>query len=226
MNKENLTWEITPQEKRERTEKVRLLWFGVVLSFFCYIMIEVLGRSRSKEEFIVSLYTAIFIIASVIVWFSIAFILNKRIPYPKISYYLDSQGITIIKGNKKKHFLWKDFECFYIYTIVRSELNQRTKKSKIESFLERAEDRRAAQIGKDLVAKIKEVEEMRRKIMGEIFYLKKKQSGFLSKFYKTFVVLYSEPDNWQEVLDFIKKYLSQKTMGQFTDSGLVFYEFR
>jgi F0F1-type ATP synthase membrane subunit c/vacuolar-type H+-ATPase subunit K len=226
MNKENLTWEITPQEKREKTEKVRLLWFGVVLSFVCSIIIEVLGRSRSKEEFIVSLYTAIFIIASVIFGFLIAFILNKRIPYPKISYYLDSQGITIIKGNKKKHFLWKDFECFYLYTIVRSELNQRTKKSKIESFLEMLEDKKTAKIGKDLVAKLIEGEEVRRKIMGEIFYLKKKQSGFLSKFYKTFVVVYSEPDNWQEVLNFLKKYLPQKPIGPFTDAGLVFYEFR
>ena len=226
MNKENLTWEITPQEQRERTEEVRLLWFGVVLFFVCSIIIEFLRRPRSKEEFIISLYTAIFIIASLIVGFLIAFILNKRIPYPKISYYLDSQGITIIKGNKKKHFLWKDFECFYIYTIVRSELNQRTKKSKIESFLEMLESKRKAKFRKELAAKLKEAEEMSRKIRGEIFYLKKKQSGFFSKFYKTFVVLYSEPHNWQEVLDFIKKYLPQKTMGQFTDSGLVFYEFR
>jgi hypothetical protein len=226
MNSENLTWEITPEEKRKRTEKALILWFGFLLFFVSYAMFHLLGESRSKEEFIERLYIAIFSVASVIVGFLISFLLNKKFHYPKIRYHLDSQGITIFKGNKKRYFLWKDFECFYIYTPVRSGQKQKIKESKIENFMKKLERKEEREIAKELGSKLIVTSEMSRRIEGEVFYLKKKQSGFLSKFYKTFVVIYSEPDNWQRVLKFLKKYLPQKPMETFTDAGLVFYEFK
>ena len=63
-------------------------------------------------------------------------------------------------------------------------------------------------------------------IQGEIFYLKTEPKSFLSRFYKTFVVVYSGPDSSKIVEEFLNEYLPQKRMKPTTDMGLVFYKFK
>ena len=65
-----------------------------------------------------------------------------------------------------------------------------------------------------------------RKNKHQIFYLKVKKTGFSSNFYKTFVIIYTKPDQTNQVLVFLKDRLPQIKMTLGTDVGLIFYQFK
>lgn len=208
MISEFLTWEITPIKQKERNQKIL---FFLLSSLPIFIGIFITATSSSKVEFSSrDTLRVIFYGVSVIVAILLLFlIINKFFPYQKRVYYLNNQGITISKGNKKKYYLWSDFECFYQYASQRGHVKSFRYSNKY--ILE--ED-------------IKRIIETEKEIQGQIFYLKKKSFGLLSKFYKIFAVVYAEPDNSEIVKIFLSKHLPQISMKANTDLGLVFYRFK
>ncbi len=205
MSNEILSWEITPLEKRQQVQefisKTWLIWicFIVVSLSFSYAG---LFSWTIHKDIKYALINLLYIIIGIAVCIWLFFIINKFIPYKLRTYYLDGSGITISKGKKKKYFSWDEFEYFYPYHSYKG-CQIIPKNSKREQLLE-----------------------VDQQIEGQIFYLKKKPTNLLSKFYKTFVVIYSEPDNSKRVLQFLNKHLPQKKITLSSDLGLVFYQFK
>jgi len=208
MVSEFLTWEITLTEQRERNQKI-LIFLLSSLPIFIGIIITA-TFSLKVEFFIKDHLRAILYGVSAIVGIILLFlVINKFFSYRKRIYYLDNQGITISKGNKKKYYLWNNFECFYQYASQRGRVKSSWYSNKYIS----EED-------------IKIIGETGEEIQGQFFHLRKKSLGLLSKLYKIFVVVYAEPDNSEAVKNFLSKHLPQMTMKASTDLGLVFYQFK
>ena len=64
-----------------------------------------------------------------------------------------------------------------------------------------------------------------RMVMGDSYYLRKKPNGFTSKLYKTFLVIYSEPENDEDVYQFLASRLPTKASVR-DEMGLIVYEFK
>ena len=137
--------------------------------------------------------------------FGILLVVNKFLPYKERSYMLDNNGVTISRGRKTKFYSWNDFECFYPYS---------------ERFIASHSQDPAIE------EKREKIYEVDKSIEGEIFYLRKKPNNILDRLHKTFVVIYSKADNFNEVNNFLVNYLERKAMQNSTDLGLVFYEFK
>ena len=58
------------------------------------------------------------------------------------------------------------------------------------------------------------------------YFLKKKKKTFLSKLYKTFVIIQSEPNNDKEILSFLSRHLPKRERRASDDVGLIFYKFK
>lgn len=214
---ENISWEITAKEKGGRTQKVLFrLWFPLIIlgiiattvgypALFTYHLFSQ-GWSYVLQQ---TIYTVFGVMAS----FIILLVINKFARYKERSYFLDNKGITISKGNKKKQYLWDEFDLFFIYS-------QRyiTKSPQVSSNLH-PQDSLAGPQRENILRTEQE-------IVGDIFYLKKKPKNILSKLFKSFVVVYSEPDNTSSVNEFLSGHIQKKEMRATSDLGLVFCEFK
>lgn len=208
MADELLTWEITPTEKRTRTGKFIsrswLILVGlVVFSLFYHTNDFTSWLLREGLKPALTKVFGVIIGVSICIW--LFFLLNKFLPYKKRVYQLNNAGIKIVEGKKKRHFSWNEFECFYPYRLYQSSPK---------------DQRRPGETTKAEFLKVGQQAE------GRIFYLKKKSKGLLSRFFKTFIVVRSEPNNSKTVMKFLSKHLSQKRMTSGTDLGLVFYQFK
>jgi hypothetical protein len=202
---EILSWEISPSERRDSVKKTILkAWLALiglaVFSIFYYVSNFLSWTLRDGVD--TAIANAVYVIIGVMLSIWLFFILNKFIPYKTRLYHLDNSGITVSKDRLKKNFSWNQFESFYPYRSYQDYTG-----------------RAGESIKKELLTAGKHIE-------GKIFYLKKKPTGLLSMFYKTFLVIYSEPDNEKAVLKFLNTYLSEKKMSPGTDLGLVFYHFK
>ncbi|MDP2632093.1 MAG: hypothetical protein Q8P25_00015 [Candidatus Curtissbacteria bacterium] len=208
MENEVLDWGMTPIEQRERNQKI-LLFLLFLLPIFVGIIMAAISAPEvafSNKERLSAIPFSISIIVGIII---LSLIINKLVPYKKRAYNLDSQGITISRGDKKKHYLWSDFECFYLYVGRRGS----AKLSKYPNKYIGRED-------------IKMIDRVGEEIQGQIFYLRKKSSNVLSKIFKSFVVIYTNPDNSRAVKNFLSEYVQEKEMEAGTDLGIVIYEFK
>ena len=208
MSNEVLVWEITPSEERKQVRKFILsMWtvlVGLVVFSLFYYVSDFLSWTL-REGFKPALNRVLYVVIGVTVCIWLFFLLTKFIPYKLRTYHLDNTGVTISKDKKKKYFSWNEFECFYPYRSYRNFTKKQynPRESKREEFLKAGEQ-----------------------IEGQIFYLKKKSTNLFSKFYKNFVVVYSESNNSKSVLKFLDRHLSQRKMISSTDLGLVFYQFK
>lgn len=140
-------------------------------------------------------------ISSIIGSFVLLLVVNRLWPYHNRRYHLDDNGITISKGENEKTFLWSEFECFYLYSSERGHNGR-------------------------MIGEVRRVHDMSLQIQGQIFYLKRRQDGIIAKMRKVFVVVYSEPEKSNSVLNFLSQRLTKKEMSDTTDLGLVSYEFK
>lgn len=213
---ENLSWEITREEKKERTKKVifriwlPLIILGIIAATIGYPALFSYNIFARGWIYIVkqAFYTLIGIGISLL----LLLVINKFALYKDRTYFLDDKGLTISKGKRKKIYLWADFEYFYSYS-------ERYASKVSQSFQLHPQD----SIGGPEREKIFGAE---REIVGEIFYLKCRPRNIFAKLYKTFVVIYSEPNNLKVVNKFLSDHLQKKQMGAASDLGLIFYEFK
>lgn len=206
----SLFWEISPSKKRKQIQKFILISGPILILLFVLGLITYFPRStihtivsHGLSYFLSNIFYAAIGISGAILSF---LLFNRLLPYRNSAYYLDNEGILVVRGNKKKHFLWSEFECFCPYRGYsrNTSLNK----------LDRMED--AGKYAYDASLQIQ----------GRIFYLQKKRKNIFSKLYKVFVVVYSIPENSESVYNFISKYLMKKEMTNITDLGLVFYKFK
>jgi hypothetical protein len=201
-----LNWEITPKEQRTTNQKILILaLYSLPIIFgIMTVAIAISDIKFSFKDYLQAIFYGIVIILGIILF---SLIINKIFPYKDRAYSLDNQGITISKGKRKKPYLWSDFDCFYEYT-------SRYESPKFSNQYD---------ISKE---EIKSASERSKEIKGQIFNLKKKSSGLLSKFYKILVVVYSEPDNSKIVLEFLNKHLPEKIKTEKDNLGLIIYKFK
>lgn len=165
MTNEVLTWEITPSEKREQVKnfisKTWLVLVGlVVFSLFYYV--SGFFSWMLFEEIKPVIFRVVYVAIGVAIFVGLFFILNKFILYRLRTYRLDNTGITISKGKKKKCFSWNEFEYFYAYRSYQSYPNQSH-----QSYLDHFRESMRGQLL-----------ETGQQIEGQIFYFKKKSTGF------------------------------------------------
>ena len=214
---ENLIWKITAVEKKKRTQRLIFrIWLpfiilGIIAATIGYPMLFSYHFITKGWIFILRqiIYTTIGVIGSLL----LLLLINRFIPYQERSYFLDNNGLIISKGRKKKHYLWSDFEHFYPYS---------------ERYISGPPQDVQQWHPQDYVAggKREEIFKAESKTMGGIFYLKKKPKNILSKLYKSFVIIYSEPNNTNAVLKFLSSHLPTKQMKATSDLGLALYEFK
>jgi hypothetical protein len=227
MDNEVLTWEITPNEQRERRQKTLILYLRLFWIFILGVIVLSFSLVKGEPYYIASVAGTIILIAFFwLIGLIASLFFNRFFPYQKRKYYLDNQGITIFHGSKKRHYPWRDFECFYIYTFQRSGSKRDFKNIVFETYNRDKEEEIKETTYKLLNITGKTLGKTTEEIEGKIFYLKKRKSGLLSKFYKTFIIVYSEPENSKDVEEFLSRHLPFKKMGAFTDAGLVFYKFK
>jgi|GEM_PF-3339502 len=206
-NSQNLKWEITPIEKRQRNQQALILFLKLSPIIIGIMATGIAKVELSLRDFLYAILYAILFFWGIILF---ALIINKIYPFSQRIYLLDNQRITISKGRKKISYLWSDFEYFY-----EPAIGYYNKKSSnySDSYSSIYED-------------VKSAEKEMKTIEGRTFYLKRKSSNFLSKFYKIFVVVYSEPDNSENVLEFLRICLSHKQQTLKNDLGLIIYKFK
>jgi len=214
---ENLNWKITSTERKERTKKLIFrIWLpfiilGIVAATIGYPALFTYHFITKGWVYILQqiFYTMIGVMGSLL----LLLLINKFISYKERTYFLDNNGITIFKGEKKRYYFWSDFEYFHPYS-------ERYIPEPPRDFSQlHPQD----SIGGPEREKIFGAEQ---EIVGEIFYLKKKPKNIFSRLYKSFVVIYSEPNNAGTVNKFLSNYLQRKTMKATSDLGIVFYEFK
>ena len=213
-NLNELRWEITNSEQRERGKNklkmiLKLLPLLVLMSLGVIFSRYSVESTLEKNVMILIYFWLIIIVAILILLFINKFILA----YKKRTYYLNGLGFETSKGNKKCLYNWTDFECYYIYTAIRNDLNN----------MEFKGDKAMANNQRDVL--IKENSDFENN-NGRIYYLKKKRTRILDILYKTFVVIYSEAENDKLVKNILSSHLPQKTMTTTTDMGMVFLKYR
>jgi hypothetical protein len=216
VNLPRLEWQITPEEKRKRNKKlILIIWplliILIVISATTSYPLSNSFNSLSKGIF----YTKNGVILSLLLVVFIPFILlllNRVFLYKKRTYILDDNKLTVSKGKKKKEYLWSDFDFFYRY-LSKYDTNPYKGISKISPYRYGEKERN-------------KIFGSQKEIAGEIFYLKKKSNSLFSKLYKIFIVIYSEPENNDEVMKFLSTHLNKRPMKSTSDLGLVFYKFK
>jgi len=117
-----LSWEINPLDRRKQIQKGIL----IIVPLFFPVVIWALIKSGG-----LNFRQIIYTILGLIIFSLFVLLVNKFIPYPKRSYFLNNDSITISKGNKTKKYVWNDFECFYPYSerynAAQSEMVQARK---------------------------------------------------------------------------------------------------
>lgn len=209
---ETLTWSITSEEKRARTQNfitqaiLPLLAIGVTVTTYGSVDFEFF--ELLYVDFVRAFYPALYVVSAILIFLLLSYVVNKSYPYPISSYACDSSGVTISKGRQKKKFSWNEFDYFYNYSERGKASyadNKQNKKNKLMGY---------------------EVLDVKRLLLGDVFYLKKKKKGLISRLYKDFVVVYGEPDNSLKVKTFLSCYLIEKKMDWSSDMGLVFFEYK
>jgi hypothetical protein len=195
----NINWEITGEERRNKINAgVLIIGPLIVFSFIGYISLWDGGMRLDAGDII---YASV----GIMVAFTIAFLFNTFIRYKDRGYYLDENGITITKGNKRKYYAWEEFDSYYNYS-------EKVKKSLARKSHLRRYDTNIAETAS--------------KIDGDVFYLKKQTKNPLLKMCKFFIVVYSDIDNSKDVDIFLARFLEKREMENHTDLGLVFYGFK
>ena len=211
-----LKWEITPAERRKRVRKlIFIAWFplfilGVLASTITYpasFTYDLLLRGLPYV-----LKNALWTVAWVMLSTVILLIVNQFFPHKTRTYVLNNETISISRGRKGKTYSWEDFEYFYPYS--------KRYRTNLYKGLDNIDPHK---IGENQREKMFSAE---RDTTGELFYLKRKPEGFISKLFKVFVIVYSEPDNNTQVVNFLSRHLERKDMKSTSDLGMVFYEFK
>jgi hypothetical protein len=125
-------------------------------------------------------------------------------------FQINEAGIIVSKGTKEKTYSWNNFEYFFTHSVI------------VNRNIREVKDTRARITANDMIAASDQLTE----INGKTFYLKKNKQNFWDKFVKTFVVIYTKPDNSAEVEQTLSEYLPHKPMDNATEAGLVKYEFK
>lgn len=213
MTTAELSWEITPTEQRARKSKKYLALFPLLFLFLLYVEFQAI---LSPDEYCTKGYlnclidniliTKWIIIGTILIpliILLIMFLLNKVNPYPTRKYLLADNFLQITNGSKSKTYKWEDFSAFYTYTFTRVE--------KIDP-------------SSNIQIKVVELEKQYREIGGEKFLLKTKSRplGFI----KRFVVIYAEPDNSDQVKQFLEEHIPFEKLGVYTIEGLTIMEFQ
>lgn len=206
MAAEFLSWEISPGERKERVKKFLIIAGPAFISLVFFWLLghdsafPIWAREEELRSALTNLFAILFVITALVGLF---FISNLFWPYAKRTYKLNLEGIKIAKGRKTRFYPWSSFECFYPY---RSYQRSRLKKDEQQTM--------------NTINKANQSAE------GQIFYLQKKCGNIPARLYKTFIVVYSEPDNSGQVMQFLTQRLPKKKMTDLTDLGLVFYQFK
>ncbi len=193
---QTLEWEITSQEAKTRT--LRSIPIVANVLFGLAIILAIKERSWSVLMVFVGIMVLFYIFTALFAKFK-----NRK-------YQITQTGIIIGKGEKQKTFSWNDFECFYTHSLV------------IKKDAARASNLRTRAAVQDILATSDRLTE----ISGKTYYLKKKKQTFWDKFVKTFVVVYSEPDNSAQVEQALATYLPHEPLEISTEAGMVRYEFK
>lgn len=200
---EEIKWEITPVEKRSRLHGfiLRTWWLFIIIGICAFTLAYPLPFFYRifSWGFKSTFETILYGLLGIGVAMIFVIAFNSIAPYKLHSYILNETGINISKGKKSKFFSWNQFEFFYPYRTY---------------FKEGRTD-----FGGGNINKVSNIEQ---EFQGKIIYLKQKSLGFI----KSFVVVYTEPDNQNQVVEFLNKHLAQKEMSAASDLGLVFYKFK
>ena len=196
MEKLSLQWDMTQQEAKSRT----LQSIPVVANVLAGLALILAIKEKSWMIF--------FVFVGILAMFYIyAFVFAR---FKERKFQLSETGIIISKGTRQKIYSWDEFDCFYTHTFV---VNRNAKQ--VRDFRIRA----AVQ---DIISTSNQLTE----ISGKTYYLKKKKLSFWDKFFKTFVVVYSEPDNSGQVEQVLAAYLPHQPLEMSTETGMVKYEFK
>ncbi len=196
MDKTYLEWEITPEEAKGRM----LQSFPVVASMLAGFAVIMAIQARS--------WVIILVFAVIVGLFYIYALVFSKFKLRR--FQISENGVTISKGDRQKTYSWEEFDFFFAHSLV---INRNPKP---------ATDFRTRAAVNDIISTSGKLTE----ISGQTFYLKKKKQTFWDKFVKTFVVVYSEPDNSAAVQEALIARLPFKTMDNFTEAGMIKYEFK
>ena len=197
MNENILSWEITISEKRKRIKKlIMVIGYPFFVIGITTVMFSYLGmRAVAVNGF--KGFFQLFITIVIVLILSIAMmtLVGRFYPFAYRKYILDENGITIIKNKKEKKYIWQQIDFFYMYSKKYGNIKDKN----ISGIYQADND-----------------------IMGEIFYLKKRNT-FIAK---VFIVVYSEPNNSNSVRNFLSSFIREERMTSMSDLGLIFYKFK
>lgn len=195
-NQDILEWKIERKETRRRTQKFIIAVLPVLI--LASLIYHFHYPAASVGLLLRRQFLEIFFTVpiAILAAFIILLVINKFYPYSRRRYVLTNQGLDISKNKKTKHYNWNEFECFLVNEVI-------------------AENNIAKAIGK-----------LENIYIGKDFFLKKKERGILSKLRKTFVVIHSEPDDFETVRNFLARYIPERPKRIRDDLGLISYEFK
>jgi len=209
----SLYWELKPEDTRKRIRQflyriaIPFIFLAFIAATVGYPLLFTDRITRGDYSSIIQdiIYmVGVGAIGSILIFF----LVNKFIPYANRQYKINEKGITIRKNKKEKIYKWQDFDSFSIYFGLKEPIEEK------KGRYYRGESLR------------KEIIEAEKEIMGSVFYIMKKRSGFLSRFYKRFVVLYATSEKSSQVKDFLAIKIPEKKWKLGGDFGLTFYEFK
>lgn len=195
MQNELYEWEINPQESKHRSFKAVSLIAPAILIFGIILAFE------EKSWFVLWVVVVILTIYCLYI-----FLLKRHQPR---KYIITEVGITIFKGLKFKVYNWSEFENFHIHSLIINKDSSSTK----GTMLQKA--------GADVLFAVDDLN----KINGKIFYLKKVKKGFFGRLIKTFVAVYSEPENQEQVESLLSKHIVKVPITHLTETGVVILEY-
>ncbi len=193
---ESLQWEIKGSERRRQLRTIIMVAGPLLITFLVLFFLQswIIDRSPTFAEGAASGI-------AIVVGLSLLFAFSYFMPVFGRAYRFGRDGCTVTKGKRTGRFLWTDFESFYRYG------DPLWRYGNWPGGLERVE-----------------MHEVSRRIEGSIFYLKKKPANWLEKYlYKTFIVIYSRPDNSEAVCRFLETYLSRVRATLQAEMGLAFF---
>lgn len=193
-NKFSIAWVIEKDEKRKRTRE------GIKRRIPYVFPILALGAAIEYSK-INSYIEPLIFVGIILLGFLVVYVATYIWPYKKRQYTLDELNILVTRGERSKKYAWEDFEYFFGDPDRKSYRNRNYKnKENRENYV------------KDM-----------RGIEGESFYLKIKPSNILSRLVKNVLVIYTEPDNCNEVHDFLSQKLTERNG---LNLSLVHYQFK
>ncbi len=135
--------------------------------------------------------------------FVLFLVINKLAPYRNREYTLNEQGVVLLYGKRRLFYDWEELGAFYHYTARNA-----TNHGQISRYASASQA----------------IQQVERRISGDIFYLLKKKKPFFNFLGKTFVVIRTIPENTETVHAFLLSKIPEYTMTDATDLGLVRYE--